>query len=250
MANSVYLFYRNTDYQLKNFEFNTIIPFLWQELLSVEILEKERKFTIDLNNSTKEISKIKIPKEIAINNLEIVTRSISNETSRKKKLREEFLSFIKKEVADDTDLEIEFQGLVEFEIEPNQIITDLIEFQRDHKKRFKYQKEKVSFRAIGYNPEFEEYSSVYQFLRDESEVQTEINSKRHQNLIDDKKLTQELNKKADYIFLFLFSFLLAVGGFLLYFLTLYQLIGLILIGISLGIAGYTYIKKYKPNSIN
>lgn len=250
MSDSVYLYYRNNDYQLKKFTYNTIIPFLWQELLSVELLENETKQIPSEHSVSKDssIHKISIPIETGLKNLEIRIRSVSSETPTKKELRQEFFDFLKQEVAPNTFLEIDFEGLIALQGPSEKIISDLMEFQIDHKKRFKYQKEKVSFRSVGYNPEFESFSSIYSSIVQEDKIHEEVNSKRHQNLIDDKELKKELNKKADIIFLFSFSFLLAISGVLLYILTLYRFIGIIIIILSIGIALFTYGKKYKANS--
>ena len=245
MSNQVFLNYRDKSYQLKSFHYSTMLPFLWQEVLSIELIEQQesRIETAFEEKEEAKNAKLIIPIEIAVSNLSKMERAISSESQRKKTLRTEFLNFLKNEVAEDTDLEIDFHELNQFYSHPKVIISELKEFQSDHKKRFKYQREKVSFRSIGYNADFEEFSTTYRLLVEESEVQTEINSSRHHDLIENKKLEKELNKKADFVFLVLVSVLLGLSGILLIFLTLYLKTGIAILSVGLIIGIYLFFRK-------
>lgn len=245
MSNQVYLNYRDKAYQLKSFHYSTMLPFLWQEVLSIDLLEQQesRIETAFEEKEEAKNAKLIIPIEIAISNLSKMERAISSESQRKKTLRTEFLNFLKNEVAENTDLEIDFSELIQFYSHPKDLLTELIEFQSDHKKRFKYQREKVSFRSIGYNTDFEEFSTAYRFLVEEFKVQTEINSGRQQDLIENKKLKKEIKKKADFVFLLLVSLLLGISGILLLVLTLFMKTGIAILSVGLIIGIYLYFRK-------
>ena len=247
MSNQVFLYYRDNAYQLKSFQYSTMIPFLWQEVLSLELVQQqESRIEAAFEDNEEAVNaKLIIPIAIAIQNLEKMERAISSENQRKKTLRTEFLNFLKNEVAEDTNLEIDFHELNQFYSQPKDILSELKEFQTDHKKRFKYQRENISFRSIGYNSDFERFSTVYQFLTNEAQIQSEINAGRHQDLIESKKLEKELNKKADFIFLVLMAVLLTISGLLLIVLTLFTKTGIAVSSVGLLIGIYLYIKKKK-----
>lgn len=244
MEKNVGLYYINDKNEIKHFEYSTILPFLWQETYSVELLEKQETIILEALQKGEKV-KLIVPIETAIQNLERKIKSISSETPRKKTLRKEFLDFLKKEVKTNSNLEISLEGLIDFYANPNELVKDLKEFHTNQKKRFAYQKEKVSFRSIGYNDDFLLFSSTYQFLMEETEIQSKINEERRLNLIQNKGLTKEMNQKADKLFLVIISVLLFFIGVYLFARTNLTQIGILsfLSGLILGI--YLFLKQKK-----
>lgn len=247
MAAPVYLNYKNSDFKDAQFEFDTTVPFLWQELYDESLMEQQKDRILKgfaQNNPTD--AQLRIPIAIGIQNLEKRTQNLTQESERKKKLRFEFLAFLQNQVAADTNLEIDLFGLTDLYAEPQTIYADLLEFQTSHKKRLKYQREKLSYRSIGYNPDFEAFSPTYQFMKEENQIFEQINDERHQAWLEKHKKPDSTKQTTDQLFLLAAGVILAISGVLLLLLKQNFKYGFGLLIIGLGLLYFW--NRYRINS--
>lgn len=243
MTNSIFLKYINLNQEQKSFQFHASIPFLWQEIYDLEFLEtQENQFTEHINSRELNFS---IPVEKAIENLKLKSQGFTHETERKKRLRLELIDFLSHHVKENTNLELDFTALLEFYHDSKKIYFDLKEFHLNKRKQLKYQKEKLSFRSIGYNDEFAAFSENYQYLIEETAVQKEINDSRHQAIIEKRNNPKNYNKTADYFFWLVFSIITFIIGILFYLIQLDFKYSLLLIIVSFISIIYWYFKFRK-----
>lgn len=231
MTHPVYLYYKNRDLQDESFRFNIQIPFLWQEMYDLELIENQR-YEVSNGLNQKEnnsASQLIIPIEKAIQNIEKKSKSFTSEKDDKKKLRIEFLNFLKNNVAIGTDLQINFFELKEMYQSTEDLVDELKSFHLDRKKELRHQREPVSLRAIGYNENFEAHSTVYQFLLEEERKYSSINSERHKKALKSRNSPQTKAASLEKIFLWLIIIGSFVIGFLLMILSGNYLLGTLII---------------------
>jgi len=171
MSHSVYLYYKNKNLEDESFQFTVQIPFLWQEMYDLELIEnQENKILEGLSrNQNNADAHLIIPVEKAVRNLEIKSKLFTSEKDDKKQLRIDFLNFINENVDKTSDFEIIFFELKDLYLSMEDLVNDVKSFHTDRKKELRYQREPVSFRAIGYNENFKSHSKIYQSLLEEEE---------------------------------------------------------------------------------
>lgn len=247
---NVYLQYIDNRSENKYFSYATILPFFWQEIYSLELLERQEHCILNaLEKSTEKKSpKFIVRIEEAIRNLEHKNQANSIEKNQNKTLRNEFIDFLKKEVKPNTNLEIQLENLLEVYGHPEKLVQDLKDFHTNQKKRIAYQKEKLSFRFIGYNEDFKSFSPTYRLLTEEYERNLIINKERRKALEKHKNSAEKINKKADFTFLLSALILILLMGVYLLFQTNLIAIGVFFLLIVL--LGGIYLTKKKSTLLN
>lgn len=208
MANRTYLFYKSNKNDWGEFEYSSDIPSLWQELYTIEILEKQEDIIIsafgteeDNNNST-----LKIPIHIAIENLTNQIKTSQSDTEDKRQLRLDFLNFLEIEVAKKTNIEIAFEEISWFYETPKDFFQALKNFHL--KFPLNDQPEKVSFSSIGINDSFESYSIVYKRLNDEDKIINARNRKLSEEQAEKVKIKDAKSKNIKFIFMTILAVIL------------------------------------------
>lgn len=249
MSNQVYLIYQNKDSKPAQFTFNTHIPFLWQELYDLKLIEAQEEKILKSLGSSGDSSEsfLNIPIQTAIENLERKSKAFTSEKTQKKDLRIEFLNFLKENVLADTDLKINFSELKELYHEPQVLIDELKSFHTDRKKELRYQREKPSFRAIGHNEEFGAFSSVYQFFVEEDKVHNKINLERHQAILEKRNESKTEKNKLENLLLLMMPIGLFVGGFLFIVLRDEVRTGIFMFILGIATSYYCYWVRKKVN---
>lgn len=249
MSHSVYLYYKNKKLEDESFQFTVQIPFLWQEMYDLDLIEnQENKILEGLSrNQNNADAHLIIPVEKAIRNLKIKSKLFTSEKDDKKKLRIDFLNFIKENVDKTSDFEINFFELKDLYVSLEDLMKDLKSFHTDRKKELRYQREPVSFRAIGYNENFKAHSKIYQSLLEEEEKNSSINWERHQKAIRKRTISQTKTDSLESVFLSLIIIGLISIGLLLMFIRYDYILGVlfIIIGILVYFFNRTKIKFKK-----
>lgn len=247
MIKTVFLYYKNRNLQDENFHFHILIPFLWQEMYDLELIEKQsNKIIKGINQNIKDAVQLIVPIEKAIYNLEIKSKSFTSEKEDKKKLRIELLDFLKNNVAIKTDLRLDLYELIEFHETSEDLINELKSFHTDRKKELRYQREPLSFRAVGYNENFEKHSKVYQSLLAEENKHTPLNLERQKQAIKARGSSQNKSSYLESIFLILIIIGFLFIGLLLMILRGNYFLGFIFILISISIYSFNR-NKFKIN---
>ena len=127
------------------------------------------------------------------------------------------------------------------------LMKDVKSFHTDRKKELRYQREPVSFRAIGYNENFKAHSKIYQSLLEEEEKNSSINWERHQKAIRKRTISQTKTDSLESVFLSLIIIGLISIGLLLMFIRYDYILGVlfIIIGILVYFFNRTKIKLKK-----
>ncbi|UUV22089.1 hypothetical protein [Paenimyroides aestuarii] len=219
MANRTYLFYQNKENEWREFEYATIIPSLWQELYNIELIEAQKNkiieaFTKNEYNGEDEERKanLKVTKENAIKNLQ--SKINLNESSDKKQLRLEFIKFIQSEVLNNSTIELSIEEISWFCNQQEDIFIELEKFHTDTQTQKEFHTEKVTFQTIGFNNDFEPFSSVYKKINLEQKAINKKNDEKHQIVIEQAQRKERKSKLFDLITMSLIASVCTFFGFL------------------------------------
>jgi hypothetical protein len=255
MANRTYLYYQENRNEWGEFEYATIIPSLWQELYSIEQIKAQKTQIIetfvkndedDLENE-KRNSNLKVSKEIAIENLKTKINLNLNESVGKKQLRIDFLKFIQLKIADNSIIELSLEEISWFYEQPQDFFIELEKFHTDTQTQTEYLTEKVSFQTIGFNNDFEPYSSIYQKLIVEQKAINEKNSERHLLKTEEAKRKERKSKILDLIAMAVIASGLTFFCFFGIFVKNEMRTGLVMLIFGFICWLYVYFKHIKSN---
>src|SRR5690625_5566545 len=156
MSHSVYLYYKNKNLEDESFQFTVQIPFLWQEMYDLELIEnQENKILEGLSrNQNNADAHLIIPVEKAVRNLEIKSKLFTSEKDDKKQLRIDFLNFINENVDKTSDFEIIFFELKDLYLSMEDLVNDVKSFHTDRKKKKSNKKKHVLLKKIDINENY------------------------------------------------------------------------------------------------
>lgn len=251
MANRTYLFYQNKENEWREFEYATTIPSLWQELYNIELIEAQKNKIIEAfaKNEDNDVedeernANLKVTKENAIENLQ--SKVNSNESDDKKQLRLEFIKFIQSEVLNNSTIELSIEEISWFYKHQEDIFKELEKFHTDTQTQKEFQTEKVTFQTIGFNNDFEPFSSIYKKISLEQKAINKKNDEKHQIVIEKVQRKERKSKFLDLVTMSLIASVCTFFGFFGIFLKNELKAGIIMLFLAIICWLYVYLKHIR-----
>ena len=253
MANRTYLFYQNKESEWREFEYASIIPSLWQELYNIEIIKTQKNRIVEafvknedngLQDEDRKIN-LKVTKECAIENLQSKINLSQNEDNDKKQLRLEFIKFIQSEVLNNSTIELSIEEISWFYEQQEEIFVELEKFHSDTQTQKEFQTEKATFQTIGFNNDFEPFSSIYQKINLEQKAINKKNDEKFQIIIEKAQRKERKSKLFDLITMSLIASVCSFFGFYAIFVKNETGAGLIMLLLGFICWIYVYFKHFR-----
>jgi len=186
----------------------------WLEITDVALITSQliNNPTFNKDSEVEEYMTLKIPVHIAIANLEKRIIEKTKESEDKKQLRKEFCSFLKNEVAENSDLEMELTEISWFYESPDNFFDELIRFHTDPKTKNDYENEIVTPQTIGVNDDFKLFSSVYQKIAIEQQAIAKKDKEQNRLYTDKEQQKEKRSKLLDLITMSLIASVLTFFG--------------------------------------